>query len=808
MGTSFYYQKPLWYIVFLVGMIGCFFVQSPEIVLGQTPAETEPIVFDLPDGSRIQFTENAITRTHSSPEASEQADVLWAIQAQSPQGPLLFENSDNVPLLLYFTQIDEYSGEFHAIQIEDGEAQWVHPTWWKITPVSPVLVPPWIYFGRGLWLEKMEADTGRIVARYPARVRITALRVLPNNDIEVLADEPEAGQISLSFHQETFSPQVTALGGSNLLVALDLFKRGQNVMSAFYDEYLRAYIIEKELPAPDILLKSRHFSLQKTERVYRQAYQEDLANPYFALYLALSLYYQDRETEAERYFQEALRRNLGFWEESFRLGGLCEDIGLTQWADLFYEQGTTRYFQDVPAPPKDVTLIEILILLFSMRRSSALFAHGQTERALHLVDVRRQVFPYAEAENKFSRQYARWLRQMGQEAKAIQEEQRIGQVAIISDFEELSPWSFVGIMIAGFMAGGIVLVRNEFRHWHEFAGAVIVTIMITGGAYWYLQSGIMARLLSFGIVPLTILLIGYVGIIAFFRRRRMLRQEHASFRPSLRKVMLGITVSSYIVILAGVFIVYIVGTRLGDSLLIGKVAEIGFLVGFLLVRRSVQRRSGNIFVFQNPASFMVIWALLWCYLAWGHYHFLSNGMANFYVVGDIDRGNPNWIASIDREVEDARFRTKALLCIQATSHQLGEDDDFARSIYQEIPQDPRALNNLGVMDLQHDPNSARQYFEHALRIDPDCAPALYNLGILTDDATLLEHAQNIEPWRVNAYQQYAPGKPWIAVFTVREWHKSVYWASGGFWVRGFTEIPLFFRDVLRVVLETLRYQSF
>ena len=100
--------------------------------------------------------------------------------------------------------------------------------------------------------------------------------------------------------------------------------------------------------------------------------------------------------------------------------------------------------------------------------------------------------------------------------------------------------------------------------------------------------------------------------------------------------------------------------------------------------------------------------------------------------------------------------------------------------------------------MQNDPNEARSYFERALKIDPDFAPALYNLGLMTADRALIAQAQISDPWRVNAYQKFAPDKPWIAIFTVRELNKALYWSQGGFPVRGFTEIPLSFRKAISV----------
>jgi tetratricopeptide (TPR) repeat protein len=155
----------------------------------------------------------------------------------------------------------------------------------------------------------------------------------------------------------------------------------------------------------------------------------------------------------------------------------------------------------------------------------------------------------------------------------------------------------------------------------------------------------------------------------------------------------------------------------------------------------------------------------------------------------IDRGwgNPIWVADIDQKVKEARFRSPDLLLTQALGHQLLGDIEFARQIYEEISKDARALNNLGVMLLEKDPNDARGYFERAMKLDPDFVPAIYNLGLMTDDHKLIDQAQAADPWRVKAYQKYAPDKPWILIPTISEWGKALYWSQGGFFVRGFTE---------------------
>ena len=118
------------------------------------------------------------------------------------------------------------------------------------------------------------------------------------------------------------------------------------------------------------------------------------------------------------------------------------------------------------------------------------------------------------------------------------------------------------------------------------------------------------------------------------------------------------------------------------------------------------------------------------------------------------------------------------------------DNKFARQVYEQIPKDVHAINNLGVMVWDKKPADARAHFERALKLAPDFAPAMYNMGLITGDRVRIDQAQAADPWRVNVYQKYAPDKPWIAMPKIREWDKARYWSQGGFLVRGFIEILL------------------
>jgi hypothetical protein len=227
--------------------------------------------------------------------------------------------------------------------------------------------------------------------------------------------------------------------------------------------------------------------------------------------------------------------------------------------------------------------------------------------------------------------------------------------------------------------------------------------------------------------------------------------------------------------------------------LAGKAAELVFFAALLGLRYVIRRVSGYIPLFRHFKSFILVWILLWCHFAWFHYDFSITGKMETFLFGSLDRGNPYWHTYVDQNVKNAWHRNQKLRFIQAVVHQLSEDMEFARQAYQGI-KNPRALNNLGVMAMENTPNDAQSYFKRALKLDSNFAPALYNLGLMTGDRDLIARARAIEPWRVNAYQKYAPDKPWIAIFTMREWYHALYWSQGGFLVKGFTEIPLFVRE--------------
>ena len=759
----------------------------PMMAWSEAAEQEGQTTIDLEDGTVIELTETAVIRKESEP-ASESDAVQWSISAQKPQLPLLFENREGVQLLLYFNQIREHYGEFHAVHLENGQKQWAHPLWIRSEqdmPVGPVFIKPWIYLGRGMWLEKMDPDDGRIVKHYPARVAIRSLEALPDGTITVHAESSgytDKIDVSLRFQDGQFSPHIVAPG--DFFGSLELSKRAEYVVEDFvgtlssdYTGYLDLHRIKKEPLPSEFAAKWEDFNLQSTEKTYQQAYQADLTNPYFALYLALSIYYQDRQTEAEPYFEEAFTRSADFWEESLRLGGICESLGFTEWADAFYEQGAARYFQEVPAPPHDVWLMEVLIHFFGQSQSAELYANGQIDRALHVLEVRRQIFPYTGGDTLFSLQYARWLDRMGREDQAILEEQRLEHRMFWDGFEPLSPSSFLGFLIIGLLLLGVIILRNEIHHPYELPVA-LVTMVVIGRT----MSAAGVKTGWGTVILLVVLVFVYSGVMAFFRKRRI------SPPSSLWRTMLQIMASSYIVILTGIFVAYALGYQLSGSPLVGKVVEILYILVFIGFRYWVRRGPESIPSFRNPKLFAVVCLVLWAHLAWFHYFISFIGIEAGLPIPLVDRGHPNWIAYVDQNVKEARFQNRGLLLIQALVHQLGGDKEFARKAYEQIPDDARAMNNLGVMVWDKEPDDARVYFERALKIDPDCAPAIYNMGVLSDDRGQIDRARAADPWRVDVYQKYAPDKPWIATPKIREWDKARYWSQGGLLVGGFIEV--------------------
>jgi tetratricopeptide (TPR) repeat protein len=98
--------------------------------------------------------------------------------------------------------------------------------------------------------------------------------------------------------------------------------------------------------------------------------------------------------------------------------------------------------------------------------------------------------------------------------------------------------------------------------------------------------------------------------------------------------------------------------------------------------------------------------------------------------GDVKRGVALLRKAADFDVRD----TRALLQIGEWTTRNGRWP-LATRMYQELlrrdPNSAVALVGLGrIAFLEEKPDEAVQHFEQALELEPDCAPALYNLGVL------------------------------------------------------------------------------
>jgi Tfp pilus assembly protein PilF len=794
MRNCFHSQRFFWR-TFLCGYLLTVWLYAglPENVLAQSPDGQTGDMISLDDGTYLEITERTIARKRKQTAASDsQAKAtLWSILADRPKLPLLFMNRQGEQRLVFFSRGKKDTGEWYAIRITDGHEQWTHPFWSGHStdyPVDPTFLDSSIYFGRGPWLEQMSPEDGRIVARYPVREVVQSLKALSNGTLEVRVETSSAGTIPLHFQDGRLTPHL--LASSYLPTNTVLFNRARCVMEEFvgtldpfeYQGYLDLHRFKKAQLSPKSLVEWREFRLKEAESTYQQAAQRDPANPYFALYLELSIYYQDRQADAETYVQEAMQRSVLFWEESLRLGAICESLGLTVWADAFYTQSLKRYFQEAPAPPHEANLNEVLTF-FLQRQSSTLFANGHLDRALHVLEIRRDLFPYTEGDNLFSRKYAEWLQHMGDDLKAQTEKQRIGRSKQLFDFIGIMPISFVSFWIAAILFLLILLVKNDVRSWYEFATllifVLIVDSLVTLDLFTQFTLGARTLVHVAG-------LLGYIGIIAFLRRQGM------PSSPSPGSMMLSVALSSYVVLLRGMFPAYYLGYIMTQSQLGGKVAEMLFVLGFAVLYFWGRRHLKVLPLLRHFTLFMIGSLVFLGWAAWFHF-WVSTGIAMLdFPLPWIDRGHPNWVTHIDQHTERALFQKHGMQFLQALVHQLHGDAEFAEQVYSSLPKDARALNNLGVLVSEKDPDAAQRYFEQALRRDPDFAPALYNSGTMSNDAERIKRAQILDGWKSRLYPQHAPERLWIAIPPLYEWSKTIYWSQGGFWVRGFLELILRF----------------
>jgi hypothetical protein len=363
---------------------------------------------------------------------------------------------------------------------------------------------------------------------------------------------------------------------------------------------------------------------------------------------------------------------------------------------------------------------------------------------------------------------------MGQENKANLEQQRIGRTRLIFDFVGINPINFGSFWFAGMLLIWIAILKNDVRYRYEFfivlfLWGVIDAIVTVDLFHLGLQAELKTMIRIVGIL-------GYIGTIAVLRRLR------TPSSLSRWHTILHVMTSSYFVLLRGMLPAYYLGHQLSGSQLGGKVAEILFLVVFFGLHRWIRRGSNPAPALRHLKFLVLGLAVLFCWGAWAQYWMTSTMITINFPLPWIDRGHPNWVAYMDRKVDQAIFRKRDVLFLQSLVHQLNGDREFAKQAYAKILKDARALNNLGVIMSDENPDDARLYFEQALQRDPDCVPARYNLGVMTRDRKRIEQAQALDRWKADVYQKYAPNKLWIVIPPIMEWTKTLYWSRGGFLV--------------------------
>ncbi len=780
------------YIVVILIVVWGIWVSFPPSGWARMDIQTEVGPPGFEDGCELKITEEAVTLCEPTDSGHEQR-IRWSIPAKKAYHSLFFETFEGVQCLFYLTPEPDKRIGMHALALRDGHAVWDSVLTLGATldqPTKPVFVAPWIYLGRGTWLERVNPEDGTIIQRYPMREIIQEVYASSDGSLEVVVETFDAGQISIRFQDGEWFPHIDAsssLAGSSLLM-----NRAMMVMPDFagtldpsnYQGYLDLHRIKKKTTSSEDIVTWRNFDPARAESAYATAVTHDPANPYLSLFLALAQYYQGPQQAATVTMDDALQRSAEFWEESLRLGAICDSLGHSAWADAFYEQGMALYFREVPAPSQEISLDEVLAV-FLQQQSSALFANGYTDRALRLLDVRREIFPYTEGDNHFSRRYADWLRQNGQPDRARQEEDRIGKHKLVFDRLAISPLSAwnVGAMAMLFIV--LLVLKNDIQHWSELLILLVIIALLDSVATLDLLGSLnlparaLAHVVGLG---------GYVALVAWRRHRK------ARASISLRKMLIVVAISSYVVLLRGTLPAYYVGFYLTQSQVGAKCAEVLFIVLFLGTYILLRRRLSFPPMLRYRRLLVLGLIVYVCWAAWLHqWGSLSIITMNFPQPW-ADKGHPNWVAYIDERVEDADFRKQDVQFLQALVHHIRGDFDIAEQLYLSLRPDARVLNNLGVLVSEHDREAAIAYFQRALEQDAEFPPARYNLGVLTGDRSAIEEARAADAWIPSMYQRYAPERLWIANPDLDEWCRILYWSRGGFLYKSFLELMVRFTN--------------
>jgi tetratricopeptide (TPR) repeat protein len=242
------------------------------------------------------------------------------------------------------------------------------------------------------------------------------------------------------------------------------------------------------------------------------------------------------------------------------------------------------------------------------------------------------------------------------------------------------------------------------------------------------------------------------------------------------------------VLIRGTLPAYYLGLQLTKSEVGAKWGELLFIFGFLGIYWLLRKRL-SVPPLLRHGRLLILGLLLyigwsaWLHY-WGTYGIITMNLPRPWA----DKGHPNWVSYIDKQVEKAEFRKQEIQFLQALVYQLRGDAEFAKQLYQSLTQDARALNNLGVLASEQNRDTAQTYFQQALQQKPDYAPARYNLAVLAGDTQgISEQAQAYDAWLPTMYQHYAPERLWIANPAMKEWCSTLYWSRGGFWYKSFLE---------------------
>lgn len=769
--------------------------------LANLAAYAPPPRWILSDGSALTFTKESVSR-------AKDGRILWTLPALQPCMPLVFEDSRGGANLLLYEMVEEEGGipshgRFRAVDIPRGRTAWESNFWGtnlgpgeSQAPRQPVVYQEALWYGRGCWLDSLDRDTGTVRARYWTVESVEKLQAAPDGTL----------RISLGLPSRSHNPAlVIRFDGthlwnplnspSNLITQILLMRQGVSCVSDFfgsgkpesYGGFLDLYRFKRAPMPPDFAQKFEDFDLGKPESLLLAEFSRDPLNPYLPMMLAFLRHFQGRQAEAESFFQEAIGLSGLSWHEPLWMGSECEKLGFTRWADALYERGERAYFERVPSPGTFATLIEVLIHYPAQRQGAALFYNGHVERALDLIRLRRQVFPFTEGDWMYHTRTFAWLQEKGDERRVAEE----GSWGRWAEGEGVSkilsfPWWFQGWFGVYLISWALLLIligRAFLKRGDAIPALLIVIVGLSldlGFRAGEMPEGVSARFTNspgFGRwVPLVALaaatlflpFIAWVFVRWEMRKRRSaggeMKEEYPPIMALLSQstplyVAVLLTVPPWGTLLTGnPWAGTILGTLCLTSLAWYRRWGRGILLGRGFPVRVMDRK-----VLACAAG---TYLLTWLLSAFILYQISILGSIFSMPYPWADLSHPLWrqrLAELDAHMtlRSADFRFARAL----TLHLGGEVAEATRR-YAELPEDARALNNLGVLALKENPGRAEALFQDALRVDPVLPAALYNLGVLQKDPALLAKARAGDPWRVRIQQKYKQGQLMIAAIPV------------------------------------------